>query len=84
MLSHGTGEGVVVDQADPFEALEGILHLLVLEPRLQETALELPAAPLPYRQEPERALVAVLALAAADFPSARGHARTTPSRPCRP
>jgi hypothetical protein len=59
VLHEGTREGFVVDQTDPLEAGELGLDLLGLKPRREETPLELPAAPLAYRQEPERAFVAV-------------------------
>ena len=71
VLGHGSREGLVVDQAHPLEALELGGDLVAVEPRRQESALELAAAPLTDGEESERPLVDVAARRAG---SPRAHA----------
>ena len=61
VLGEGARERFVVDEADPFEALELVGDLVVVEPRGRESALELAPAAWPDGEQPERPLVDVLA-----------------------
>ena len=74
MLGVLPSEGFVVDETDPLQPREDVVDLTALEPRREEPAFQLSAAPRTDREEPERALVAALGVLRRSRPGHRGRA----------
>jgi hypothetical protein len=73
MLGELVREPIVVDEADALEPPQLVVDLLGVESGAAQPILELPAAPHPDRQEPERSLVAALGRLPLSGPLRGGH-----------